>query len=78
MTDDPIRVAPRTVGAHRTIAEALAVAPAGAVISIATAGFTIGVRPFAVWPGRGVRQPADEEGSRHGRRQGRLLRSAVP
>ncbi|UCM90412.1 right-handed parallel beta-helix repeat-containing protein [Streptomyces marincola] len=35
MTDEPIRVAPRTRGAHRTIAEALAVAQAGAVISIA-------------------------------------------
>ncbi|MDT0320533.1 right-handed parallel beta-helix repeat-containing protein [Streptomyces millisiae] len=35
MTDDPIRVAPRTRGAHRTITEALAVAPAGAVISVA-------------------------------------------
>ncbi|GAB2896607.1 right-handed parallel beta-helix repeat-containing protein [Streptomyces mayteni] len=35
MTDEPIRVAPRTRGAHRTITEALAVAPAGAVISVA-------------------------------------------
>ncbi|MDT0308743.1 AAA family ATPase [Streptomyces sp. DSM 44917] len=35
MTHDPIRVAPRTRGAHRTITEALSAAPAGAVISIA-------------------------------------------
>ncbi|RKN05118.1 right-handed parallel beta-helix repeat-containing protein [Streptomyces radicis] len=35
MTDDQIRVAPRSKGAHRTITEALGAAPAGAVISIA-------------------------------------------
>ncbi|KAB8169704.1 AAA family ATPase [Streptomyces sp. 3MP-14] len=34
-TGDPIRVAPRSRGAHRTITEALGAAPAGAVISIA-------------------------------------------
>ncbi|WP_067225997.1 right-handed parallel beta-helix repeat-containing protein [Streptomyces sp. NBRC 109706] len=35
MTDDRIRVAPRTRGAHRTITQALGAAPDGAVISIA-------------------------------------------
>ncbi|MDT0270063.1 right-handed parallel beta-helix repeat-containing protein [Streptomyces sp. DSM 44915] len=35
MTDDRIRVAPRSRGAHRTITQALGAAPAGAVVSIA-------------------------------------------
>ncbi|WP_129841627.1 right-handed parallel beta-helix repeat-containing protein [Streptomyces sp. RFCAC02] len=38
--NEPIRVAPRTRGAHRTIAEALAAAPADAVISIAPGEYT--------------------------------------
>ncbi|MEO3749623.1 right-handed parallel beta-helix repeat-containing protein [Streptomyces sp. B6B3] len=39
MTDEPIRVAPRTRGAHRTITDALSAAPAGAVISIAPGAY---------------------------------------
>ena len=39
MTDEPIRVAPRTRGAHRTITDALNAAPTGAVISIAPGAY---------------------------------------
>ncbi|WP_052847689.1 right-handed parallel beta-helix repeat-containing protein [Streptomyces avicenniae] len=35
MTEEPLRVAPRTRGAHRTITDALAAAPAGAVVTVA-------------------------------------------